>query len=135
MTSLLHQLRNELRALGWLQPDQFSTSQRKTRALIRERSDRIERMIMTQQEAFDAQFDRVQSGVQELRDEIARLAALPAGETVDFSRLTALADNLATDNVPAAAPEPEPTPEPAPPVEEPAPVDPAPETPVDPDAA
>lgn len=100
-----------LARLRWATPFDVSTSDRKTRALIRERADRIERMIMTQQENFDAQLDRVNAGVQELRDEIARLASLPAGETVDFSRLTELADRLATDNVPAAPVEPEPAPE------------------------
>ena len=56
------------------------------------------------QEQLDVLTTAVSSGVTELRDEIARLDALPAGETVDFTALKAIADGLAADNVPAAPP-------------------------------
>jgi hypothetical protein len=63
------------------------------------------------QDQLDTLTTAVQSGVQELRDEINRLASLPP-EQVDFSRLQAIADALGSDNIPAAPVEP--TPEPTP---------------------
>lgn len=76
---------------------------------------------------------QLSSGVQELRDEITRLGdanpALDLGPIQDkLIPLTALADQLATDDFPAAPVEP--TPEPTPDVPaEPAPVEPAPAEP------
>lgn len=63
--------------------------------------------MTTAQDFVNELTSRISSGVQELRDEIRRLASLPP-EQVDFSGLIAIADGLAADNIPA---------DPAPPVE------------------
>ena len=74
-------------------------------------TEKMEESMATLQEQLDALTTAVSTGVQELRDEIARLDALPAGETVDFSKLQGIADALAGDNIPAAPPvEPVPAP-------------------------
>ena len=81
-------------------------------------TEKMEVAMATLQEQLDTLTGAVAAGVSELRDEIARLAALPAGEPVDFTALQGIADALAGDNIPAAPPV-------EPPVEEP-PVEPAP---------
>lgn len=67
---------------------------------------KMEESMATLQEQLDALTTAVSAGVTELRDEIARLAALPAGEPVDFAVLQGIADALAGDNIPAAPVEP-----------------------------
>lgn len=90
-----------IRALLWVTPEQFSTSARKTRAVIRDCTTKLEAMMSETQDKLDALTDSVNTGVAELKAEIDRLAALPA-EQVDFTQLQALADRLASDNIPAA---------------------------------
>lgn len=74
---------------------------KKTRHLIKKVAQRMEELMSENQDRLDALTDAVNTGVQELRDEINRLASLPP-EEVDFSRLQAIADGLAGDNIPAA---------------------------------
>ena len=57
--------------------------------------------MATTQEQLDTLTDAINTGVQELRDEIQRLSSVPP-EEVDFTRLQAIADALAGDNIPAA---------------------------------
>lgn len=104
----------------WATPEQVAAAHTMTRAQFHARFDKLEEIMATTQEQLDSLTDAVQTGVAELKTEIDRLAAIPAGEPVDFTKLQALADSLAADNIPAA-----------PPVEE-TPVEPAPETPVEP---
>lgn len=63
--------------------------------------DLLETFMATTQEQLDALTDAINQGVAELRDEIQRLSSVPP-EDVDFTRLQAIADALAGDNIPAA---------------------------------
>lgn len=56
--------------------------------------------MATNQEQLDALTAAVTTGIQELSDEIARLAALPP-EAIDFTNLQAIADRLAGDAFPS----------------------------------
>ena len=58
--------------------------------------------MATTQEQLDTIVSAIATGVQELRDEITRLAA--ANPAVDFTAAQALADALASDNIPAVEP-------------------------------
>ena len=88
----------------WVTTDEFRDSQRKTRALISALNERLGKSVGALQDQLDSLTAAVTTGIDELKTEIARLAAIPAGETVDFTALTALADGLLNDNIPAAPP-------------------------------
>ena len=78
---------------------------KKTRRLIKKTAQRMEIIMSENQDKLDALTAAVNNGVQELRDEINRLASLPP-EQVDFTQLQAIADALAGDNIPAAPADP-----------------------------
>lgn len=152
--TLLSQLGNEIRAWFGVTPEQLSSSARKTRAVVRQRADKLEEIMTEGFARLDAAATGIQGDLDGLKaanaDVQAKLDAALEGveegkaEAVraalaDFTtQLNAAADRFEGIDAqtpavePAPEPTPEPQPEPAPPVEEPAPVEPA---PVDPDAA
>lgn len=77
---------------------------KQVKALRAEMRTAMTEAAATQQQQLDTIVAAITQGVTELRDEIARLAE--ANPAVDFTAAQALADALATDNIPAVAVEP-----------------------------
>jgi hypothetical protein len=77
----------------------------KTRRYIRDRFNSLEVRIVATQADVDAIKASISQGVQELKDEIQRVAS--EHPELDLSGLQGIADNLANDNIPAQPTDPE----------------------------
>ena len=84
----------------WLHTDGQNWWEQVTKSVNALRTEMRKGMASTQ-EQLDSIVAQIKQGVEELRTEIARLAA--ANPAVDFTDAQALADALATDNIPAVA--------------------------------
>lgn len=87
----------------WVTKRQLLEAQHRMRLFIREQLTNMEERIMAgQQDAVDQITAAINQGVEELNTEIQRLGQ--ANPAVDLSGLQAIADRLASDNIPAAPP-------------------------------